>query len=195
MQMNDAESRTLALWQNEDLRLAAISAAPRPILQRNSFDCGVACVAMAAQVSYEVAHTAFCDHGLDAPSGKGRLLRPFSSNFAEIKSVLLALGREARMLRFGGWSRINRPSIMKVRSGKDRDRNWHWVYANRDSVHGLYVLDPARVDVFIEFLPPGMSGLPLEVHSPYGAFLELRDHMVSGALPKNSGLEESKWLT
>lgn len=158
-------------WQDDDLRHAAILAAPRPIPQRGSHDCGVACVAMAAKVPYETVHSAFCSQGLDAPSKRGRRGKPFSSNFNELKAVLSVLGLSARVRRFVGWDGIVGPSIVKVRSTHKRD--WHWVYANRDAVYGLQVLDPARFDVYLDRFPPGMSGVTLEAHFPYGSFLEL----------------------
>lgn len=126
---------------------------------------------MIVQVSYETAHGAFCTVGLDAPSKVGRIGKPLSSNFTEIKAALSVLAANVRMRRFRSWADISKPGIVKVRCNHKRD--WHWVYASRDAVYGLHVLDPARQDVYLERFPPGMSGIPLDVHDPHGSFLEL----------------------
>ena len=171
-------------WQDEERLIALIAAAPQPVLQRGLNDCGVACAAMAAQVSYEASRRAFEELGLHAPTKRGRIAKPYSSNFQELRAVLKALGIDSLLRRFSGWHLILTPCVVKVRTQHKRD--WHWVFASRDSVHGLHVLDPARLDPYIERLPLGMAGVPLDVHIPFGCYLEVAG---AGTQPRNLQLQ------
>ena len=108
------------------------------VRQRIATDCGVACAAMAAGVSYEQAHTAFVQRGV----GARRPSRPLSSNFKELEGVLAELGAGARRVRFPGWAKLQLPAILKVRQ-PGHGRNWHWVWVRNAGGGWMHVHDPS----------------------------------------------------
>ena len=71
----DQQERTQQPWDDPGLL------APLPILQQTSSDCGVACLAMAANVTYASALYVFDELGLEQKR-KGRAV--YSSNFLDI---------------------------------------------------------------------------------------------------------------
>lgn len=135
------------------------------IYQRRTHDCGVACLAMLAGVSYEKAEQAFVECGLDVK----RRRAPFASNFADLIEVAKKLELTLTMRRFKSWADINSAVIVKV-SAKHK-RNWHWVVAN-PGPNGIEILDPG-IDL------PSFENPPLDVlivqfsrYTPIGCILQ-----------------------
>ena len=134
-----------------------------PILQRTPSDCGVACLAMAANVTYTSALYVFDELGL-ARKRKGRAV--YSSNFRNLQDALRILHCTSQLKRFTSWNAVQGPGIFKVDNGSRY--NWHWVYATRDEVHGLIVLDPLG-SRFLEH--QGMDSMPLSYWTPKGSWI------------------------
>ena len=121
------------------------------VLQRTAHDCGVACVAMAAQIPYERALSAFEARGLRTKhAGK-----PLSSNYVDVERVLADLGRASRRRRFSGTEHLPPLSIVKLSTGQSR--HWHWAVALCDPVHGKALYDPGQWDVALERDPADPS--------------------------------------
>ena len=91
---------------------------PLHLHQRESHDCGVASVAMAANVTYEDAKMAFQALGLHV---KKRGRPPFISNFKNVQEALHRLGCDTKMKRFTSWTDIKGPTIVKVDNGHPRN--------------------------------------------------------------------------
>lgn len=139
---------------------------PLHLHQRESHDCGVASVAMAADVAYVDAKQAFEALGLHVKK-PGR--PAFSSNFKNVQDVLEQLDCSTKMRKFRGWDAIAGPTIVKVDNG--HPRNWHWVYATRSPTLGLIILDPGLSEAYIESPPPGVFSIPLLYFHPKGNML------------------------
>lgn len=139
---------------------------PLHLHQRESHDCGVASVAMAANVAYEDAKSAFDALGLNLKK-KGR--HPYSSNFKNVQDALQKLGCSTSMRRFQSWDHIQGPTIVKVDNG--HPRNWHWVYATRESPWGLVVLDPDWPAPHFENPPLDVVYIPLDRFKPKGSMV------------------------
>ena len=139
---------------------------PLHLHQRESHDCGVASVAMAANVAYEDAKSAFDALGLNLKK-QGR--HPYSSNFKNVQDALQKLGYSTSMRRFQSWDHIQGPTIVKVDNG--HPRNWHWVYATRESPWGLVVLDPDWPDPHFENPQLDVVYIPLDRFKPKGSMV------------------------
>jgi hypothetical protein len=144
--------------------------------QRESHDCGVASVAMAANIAYEDAKKAFDALGLHVKK-HGR--QPYSSNFKNVQEALCHLGCRTKMKRFHSWGDIKGPTIVKVENG--HPRNWHWVYATKDPTWGLVILDPGLPDPHMQHPLPDVIYVPLDYFKPKGNMLVIER-------PKNTRL-------
>lgn len=151
---------------------------PKPIRQRGSHDCGVACLAMGACMDYEGAKDVFDRMGLNLKPRGHR--KPYSSNFKELRNAFQSVGYSTRMERFIDWSLISSPSVVKVRNGKKFD--WHWVYADRSEQFGLYVLNPAIDEPFFEKMPMDVMCVALEHYKPFGCFIKLTQDSSSATI-------------
>lgn len=159
---------------------------PLHMHQRESYDCGVASVAMAANIAYEDAKNAFEALGLHVKKG-GR--QPYSSNFKNVREALHHFGCNAKMKRFQSWDDIKGPSIVKVENG--HPRNWHWVYATRDKSRGLVILDPGLPDPYLQHPPLDVVYTPLAYFKPKGNML-LIERSKLGQLQKHEILTHLK---
>lgn len=119
------------------------------VQQRTPCDCGVACLAMVANVDYAVAHSAFVLNKLDY-ARPGR--RPLASNFRELTACARTLGIALRMAPFRGFDHLPELSILKVSDGVPGSRNWHWIVAVRviDGVE-LYNPQPGSIRIVVPF--------------------------------------------
>lgn len=145
---------------------------PTHLHQQQSHDCGVACVAMAANVPYHVAREAFEASFLHLKK-KGR--PPYSSNFKNIQDVLSRLGCSSRMRRFRHWGDIQGPGIVKVDIG--HPQNWHWVFSTREKDIGLVVLDPALPIPNIEYPTTDIDcDTSFDGFLPNGNWIEVQRH-------------------
>lgn len=140
------------------------------IRQRLPHDCGVACLAMVAAVSYETAALAFSQAGL---SQRRKQRPPFSSNFNELLLAGTFLGIQGRRRRFRSWNDVDQKAIIKVRPQKSG--NWHWVVAGRDST-GIFILDPATELPSFQTLPFDTEAINFDFYAPDGCFIEIFTH-------------------
>ena len=137
----------------------------RLVRQVERLDCGVACLAMAASISYDEARATFITLGLSkAP-------RPFASNFKDLGRALKAQGMESSLKRWVDWDALDGVGILKV-SGRAK-RSWHWVVAERHAEYGLVVRDPASPLVSLEKAPDNVSYRSLSALTPYGSWIRV----------------------
>lgn len=99
----------------------------RRVRQRKKSDCGVACVAMVAGVSYRKAFDAF---GFDAGQNT------FYTSHKKLEEALGKLGCAVQREMFTSWDTILGSAILAVNRRCNR-RNFHWIVFN-----GKVVLDP-----------------------------------------------------
>lgn len=138
------------------------------VRQRSRHDCGVACLAMAAGLTYDRASQAFEGAGLTARRGRRK---PYSSNFKELQGVLGAVGLTAVRRRYRGWSNVGPSAIVKV--GVRPNGDWHWVYVGRDPLMGLYLNDPNSDLPTFEITPVDVMCIHLPSYQPAGCYLEI----------------------
>lgn len=152
----------------------------RLIRQRQTTDCGVACLAMTAGVSYERALEVFLQHGLD----HRRKTAPLLSNFADLEKAARSLGLRIRRQRWTGWCRFSGVGVLKVKPYGTGGRKWHWVAAERHPQLGIVVRDPAFALTAIELAPEGVLHQALEHIRPCGSWLSVAaDASSAQALP------------
>lgn len=153
----------------------------RLIRQRQTTDCGVACLAMTAGVSYERALDVFLRLGLD----RKRKDAPLLSNFADLERAARSIGLRARRQRWVGWCRFSGVGVLKVKPYGAGGRRWHWVAAERHPQLGIVVRDPAFALAAIESAPEGVLHQALDHIRPHGCWLSLTaDETSVQALPR-----------
>ena len=110
-------------------------------LSSDKLDCGVACVAMVADVTYRAAFNAL-RFGLRATT--------FSTTHADIIRGLRKLGWSAQKVPFEGLRAITGRAIVKVNPyGKGR---WHWiVFSSEGRVPYVYDPNPLRQGRITDF--------------------------------------------
>jgi hypothetical protein len=102
--------------------------AMRRVRQRNRSDCGVACVAMLARVSYQQAFDTF---------GFAEGERRFYTSRVQLVNALKLLGCEVQWRKFSSWEAVSGSAILGVNYRCNRC-NFHWV-----AYDGKYVRDPS----------------------------------------------------
>lgn len=132
------------------------------IRQQQLDDCGVACLAMFAGVSYEEAMYAFKSAGLDIARGRKR---PFSSNFRELMRAASILNWSTQRIRFSNWSQVQTVAIVKVM--RQRNGNWHWVVAYRNS-QGIAIYDPDIELMSYSYYAQGENVIDFSIYAPCG---------------------------
>jgi ABC-type bacteriocin/lantibiotic exporter with double-glycine peptidase domain len=143
------------------------------IRQRESHDCGVACLAMAAGLSYEAAHAIF----VELSFGKRRARRaPFSSQFRELLQALKHAGVDAKIQRGSDIKTRSYPAILK--NCKRPGGNWHWVYAERDPLFGLTLHDPASDIPCHEHPPLDVLCVTLSAYPVGATYIALQERTV-----------------
>ena len=103
-------------------------------------DCGIACLAMVADVPYQVALEAMFECGITRLDGK-LYTRP--------KHLVIAaghLGIQCSSAKFSGWRPFVQLAIVKV--NLDSENYWHWVVLSNDK-QGPFVFDPGSDKVKI----------------------------------------------
>jgi ABC-type bacteriocin/lantibiotic exporter with double-glycine peptidase domain len=150
------------------------------VVQRQSHDCGLACLAMVACLPYETVEAAFHVAGL-TQRRQGRV--PFSSNFEELMAVAKAIGLAPRMRRFRGWEKIGQLAVVKVCSCQGRGRDWHWVVAQRGP-NGIEILDPATDLPSFERLPEEVLAIEFSYYRPVGNFVEFLDELSPSSISR-----------
>ena len=137
---------------------------PTLIFQKTNTDCGIACLAMAANLDYGSAYYLF---GFLNIEKKYKHKTTYRSNFKEVRNALAALHIDSKLRHFSSWSDIRTNSVVKVDNG--HTRSWHWVYATRTAQGSLLVLDPLG-----KYYAQGCPDLhPLDTWQPQGCFIEL----------------------
>lgn len=143
---------------------------PQKVLQRLRTDCGVACLAMMANVAYEAAAQAFTHAGLHVKRG-GK--PPFASNFKELSAAASHVGVVLNRRPFRSWGDIQVPTILKVSSWGGRKGDWHWVVATRTAA-GIEILDPATELSSYEVPPENSCSIDFSIYQPTGHTLVRR---------------------
>ncbi|MDD4913360.1 MAG: hypothetical protein PHP57_13795 [Sideroxydans sp.] len=98
----------------------------RRIRQRYKSDCGVACVAMVANVTYRRAFEVF---GFDD-------VKSFYTSHNNLEAALIELGCQVQRKKFVTWDEVAGSAIIPVNHRRKR-QNFHWVVFDRQAV-----LDP-----------------------------------------------------
>lgn len=106
----------------------------RCVRQKYRSDCGVACVAMLAGVSYQVAFNAFGFH-----EGETR----FYTGHGQLLEALEKLGCGVKRKRFRSWEDISGSAILPVNHRCDR-RHFHWVVYDGKAIIDPYPKRPPR---------------------------------------------------
>lgn len=113
------------------------------ISQRGPSDSSVACAAMATGLSYDACLAIFESLGL---AERRRSRQPYSASFSELELVLKKAGATTTRRRYTTWADLARAAIVKTDpSPQSKNRDWHWVYIERDSQRGLLLRDPAEL--------------------------------------------------
>ncbi|VUM19312.1 cysteine peptidase family C39 domain-containing protein [Stenotrophomonas maltophilia] len=107
----------------------------------NNGDCGIACVAMLARVSYEEALEAF-----RTLPGKAKGTSFFTTH-TDIAQMLAQFSIATKRVSFRSWRAIDRHAIVKVNPYQS-GRRWHWV-----------VLDAGRDELVVHDPTPGKTHL------------------------------------
>ena len=148
------------------------------VRQRLPTDCGVACLAMVAGISYETGAEVFRSKRL----GEQRNTKaPYSSNFQELRGVLQAAGVSNRMRRFNSWADLGHVSILKTRLFRNQKlhRDWHWVVAVRrgiplpSGVPSIEILDPGNDGPCYEVMPMNVECVGFQFCKPFGNYLQI----------------------
>lgn len=108
----------------------------RRVAQRDfeAGDCGIACVAMVADTTYEKAHAAALALGLRSKNGD------YYTSHKNLEELLLKLGKRCSRQRFRSMREVIGPAIVKVNL-REGGKYWHWVVAIVRG-HDVVVLDP-----------------------------------------------------
>lgn len=110
-----------------------LCAQTRLVRQRARDDCGIACLAMVAGVTYERAADVFAALNI----GRRGTRR---SNYAGLVLATHALGLHGHRRPWRGWATVEGVAILKIPHPKGQ--NWHWVVAERTTRVGVIVRDP-----------------------------------------------------
>lgn len=103
----------------------------RLVPQRHTTDCGVACVAMIAGVSYQQAFNAI---------GFSEVHKQFYTTHTCLTIALRKLGAHVRWKKFRSWHDIPGPAIVAV-NHRRKCRKFHWVLYD-----GKRIIDPECKD-------------------------------------------------
>jgi hypothetical protein len=153
----------------------------RLVRQRGPTDCGVACLAMAAGISYERALQVFRELGLD--SDNSRHGKPLLSNFRNLETALrLHCSCPARRRRWAGWRELElslesgQLGILKVwpaASGRARPKHSHWVVAEAHAVAGIIIRDPWSCLVGLRSPIFNVLHQSLDCYEPEGCWIQV----------------------
>lgn len=139
----------------------------RLVIQKNNSDCGLACVSMICEISYEKVLKEFIHLGL---YGKHKKILPYSTNFKDVKSILFNLGYEGKIHKFKSWDEIKFPSIMKIPNGKKY--SWHWIVAIPSENHKIIIYDPSFSFIsYLENPPLDEAYIHPNNFKPIGSFI------------------------
>lgn len=84
------------------------------VFQRDSSDCGVACLAMVANISYLAARGVFDAIGI--PNIRPHL--PYATNFKQLRQALTEFGIESSLERWRGWGHFSGIGILAVNAAQ-----------------------------------------------------------------------------
>lgn len=159
------------------------------VRQRMNTDCGVACLAMVAGVTYEVAAEAFTAAGLHL---QRKNKKPFMSNFRELAAAADHLRVQLHQRPFRAWSDVCGATIVRVAPASSvpglSTRDWHWVVAHRTAT-GIHIEDPASEYPCFEVPPPLANTVDFDWCRPTGAVLS-----AANVSRVSCGLTESRAL-
>lgn len=120
------------------------------VLQQDPSGCGVACLAMVANVSYLTARGVFEAIGthLRRPDN------PYSTNFKQLRQALSEMEIGHSMERWRGWEGFCGVGILSINPKPGHDKgNWHWVVAEDHPVYGVVVHDPSPSHAILKLAP------------------------------------------
>jgi len=143
----------------------------RRVLQDDATGCGVACLAMVANVHYPVARAVFDKLGMPARRPK----RPYASNFKDLRKALGELGIANSMERWPGWEHFSGVGIIAVNASPGRYKgNWHWVVAEEHSQFGVVIHDPTpSLPILLRNIPEGFLSEPFSRCEPRRSWIRI----------------------
>jgi ABC-type bacteriocin/lantibiotic exporter with double-glycine peptidase domain len=107
-------------------------------------DCGLACVAMIAETSYDAINNLFMKNGYVKKDGT------YFTKHKHLIRLLGQLGFNASRRKFGSWKETSCPSIVKI--NKTKDNFWHWVVlVERNGWQVMLDPNPKMVDDIFDF--------------------------------------------
>jgi hypothetical protein len=106
------------------------------VRQRGEDDCGVACTAMLADISYAQAKTTLMNH-----VGSSSLLTKTKHLRAALDESNIRLGSEVRSSDWNQLLGLGRVLLLSTNYLEERDSNWHWCVFD-PARHKTPVLDP-----------------------------------------------------
>ena len=141
------------------------------IVQQDSYGCGVACLAMAAGISYEEARALFVRVGL----GQRRKHKPaFSTNLSDLAMALSVAGLVSVPRRWKGWSHLKGLGVIKIRaSGSATGKGWYWCLAFQHADYGIVLFDPHSFEPTFQYPPLDVIYTSLERYNPFATWLQV----------------------
>lgn len=141
------------------------------ILGQDRYGCGVACLAMAAGISYEEARALFVRVGL----GQRRKNKPaYSTNLSDMAMALSVAGLVNVPRRWKGWNHFKGLGVIKIRaSGSDTGKHWYWCLAFQHPSYGIVLFDPYSFAPSFEKPPLDVIYTPLERCNPFATWLQV----------------------
>ncbi|MBD8089046.1 hypothetical protein IFT48_03560 [Pseudomonas fluorescens] len=120
------------------------------VLQHDNSGCGVACLAMVANISYLAARGVFDAIGI--PQIRPR--NPYATNFKQLRQALTEFGVDSTLERWRGWQHFSGVGILAVNAGPGSSpRNWHWVVAETHPTYEVVVHDPSPSHAIMKQAP------------------------------------------
>lgn len=141
------------------------------IVQQDSYGCGVACLAMAAGITYEDARALFVRVGL----GQRRKNKPaFSTNLSDLAMALSVAGLVNVPRRWKGWNHFKGLGVIKIRaSGSDTGKHWYWCLAFQNASYGIVLFDPCSFAPSFQYPPLDVIYTSLDRYHPFATWLQV----------------------
>ncbi len=162
----------------------------RLIRQRQTTDCGVACLAMLAGITYHKAYTTMTLLGYDKSP------RPMATNYKQIEHSLAQHALATKRVKWLGWEAFHGLGLLKVPTrypAPPQEKHWHWVVAEKHPTFGIVLRDPASPLVAIETPPLNVMHQDLYRYEPYGMWLQVCRQPTSNHGAVESSERDTTW--